>query len=94
MEKIQGVDIAEQQRMIEHAIAHGNSLLIEIGEAYDENMKRVPYRARMTPTGFRKSADGLRVTCELEDEQEYLVRNSEQFDGKRSIPLGTFEILG
>lgn len=91
---IPGVDVQEQQRMIEHAIAHGNTLLVEIGQALDENMERIPYRARMTPTSLRKSAKGLRVYCELKDEQEYLARNSNQFEGDRQILLGTFEILG
>ncbi|WP_068638716.1 hypothetical protein [Thauera butanivorans] len=84
---------AQHQRLKE-AIAKGQTLHIEMGSAWDENMEEVPWHGFIVPSRFVNHASGVRVVCEMEPEGIYFASTEDQAPGRRHLPLGSFSILG
>ncbi len=85
--------IAAQRARLAEAIEDGELLRVEMGEAMTLDGDEVPWRARIRPLGFVRSAQGERLKCEVEAEDLYMMVNEEQCDGVKHWLLGSFQIL-
>ncbi len=88
------MDIAAQRALIAEKIANGEVIRIEMGTAYDRDMKEVPWRATVIPIKFTASAKGERLRCRVDTGNAYLAFTAEQSDGIKHLLLGSFEVIG
>lgn len=84
--------IAAQRARLEAAIEDGELLEVEMGTAMTLDFDEVPWRARIRPLGFVKSARGERLRCEVWPHEMYICTEA-QSEGVHHWLLGTFEIL-